>query len=96
MAKRKLLTELTVFKRVINPDSKLLPSLSISGGSINIYNYNKKDLSENPPVDKDAMILDQASPLSDGTHPIDTLSDFILYEKVSGNPKVVSNNVVEE
>lgn len=96
MSKRKLLQALTVYTRDLNPDSKLLGSLSIKGGSINIYNYNKLELTESPPADKDAMILDQASPLSDGMHPVDTISDFILYENVSGTPKVVSNNVVED
>ncbi|PNX49880.1 MAG: hypothetical protein BV457_00135 [Thermoplasmata archaeon M9B1D] len=95
---RKLLQPNVVYKRKEIFDSKLNPSLYISEGTINIYNANVDELGKDDPQSKNDMVIDEASPLSAGTYPIDTNTDFILYEIASGNPnsqKVISKNVVE-
>ena len=94
MAKRKLLLPNVVYKRDLNPKSILNASLDVKGGVINVYNFSKVNLAQNPPTSKDEMTLDYISPLDEDTWPVDTMSDFFLYEVVSGNPKVVGMNMI--
>lgn len=95
MAKRKRLLPNVVYKRIINTNSDLKPTLQVKDGVINIYNKTLGSLSEKPPVDKTEMILDEISPLQASTNKVGGLSDFLLYEVVSGSPDVVAINLIE-
>ena len=95
MTKRKLLQPNVIYLRALDPTSLLNASLDLKGGVINVYNFNKVSLSQKPPINKDDMTLDYISPLDvEDTYSVDTISDFFLYEVVSGNPRVVGLNLI--
>lgn len=96
MATRKQITLDTVYKRrPLVPENVLLPTFSVSGGTVNVYHFIKEDSATDDPANKTTMVLDDASPFPIGVHLVEGDADNILFESASGSPVVKTKNVVE-
>lgn len=74
---------------------ELYPTFTVSSDSVNVYFSDKANIGSSAPADKTEMVLDDASPYSTGVYGVSGITDYVLFEAVSGTPVINTKDLIK-